>query len=171
MNDAIRKAYELEREGLEFYISSAIKSKNALVKKTLFSLAQEEIKHMMKIDEASLSLDTSGKWPGAEISFKGSDIEIAIKEFFVKTDREILSESKDNADLMKTAMEFERKSFELYDDLGKKAQSNAEKIFYEELKKQEEIHFDALENVYYYLTKTGDWFGRDESNVWNWMNL
>ena len=170
MHAAMRKAYELEREGLEFYIGSAIKSKNALIKKALFSLAQDEIRHMMKIDEISLSLDTSGKWPGEETGLKGSDIEIAIKEFFVKTGREVLNESKDNADLIKTAMEFERKSFELYDDLGTKAQSNSEKIFYEELKKQEEMHFDALENIYYYLTKTGDWLSRDESNVWNWMN-
>ena len=170
MNEAIRKAYEMERQGLEFYIASAIKSKNALVKRTLFSLAQEEISHMMKIDEVSLSLEPSGKWPGEDIGFKGSGIEIAIKEFFVNTDRKILNESKDRAVLIKTAMEFERKSFELYEDLGKKAQSNSEKIFYEELKKQEETHFDALENVHYYLTKTGDWFGRDESNVWSWMN-
>lgn len=171
MNVAVKKAYELEREGLEFYIRSAIKSINALVKKTLFSLAQDEIKHMMKIDEVSLSLDANGKWPGEETGFKCSGIEIAIKEFFAKTAREIFNENRDNADVIKTAMEFERKSFELYEDLGKKAQSDSEKIFYEELKKQEEMHYDALENVYSYLTKTGDWFGRDESNVWNWMNL
>ncbi len=170
MNIALRKSYELERKGLEFYISSAIKSKNALVKKTLFSLAEEEIKHMMKIDEILLSLDSAGKWPGAEISPKGSDIEIAIKEFFEKTNKEILNENRDNVDLVKKAMEFERVSFELYDELSKEAESNIEKRFYEELKRQEEVHYDALENVYYYLTKTGDWFGKDESNVWNWMN-
>jgi rubrerythrin len=171
MNVALRRAYELERKGLEFYINSAGNSSNALVKRTIFSLAKEEIAHMVKIDEISLSLDTSGKWIDEEIGFKSSDIEIELKKFFEKTEKEILDLNKDNADLIKKAMEFERKSYELYDDLGKKAGSNIEKRFYDELKKQEESHFDALQNVYYYLTKTGDWLQKDESNVWGWMNL
>ena len=170
MNAALKRAYELERKGLEFYINSASKSNNALVKRTIFSLAKEEISHMMKIDEISSSLDASGKWIGEEIGFKGSDIEIEIKEFFEKTDKEILDASKDNTDLIKKAMEFEKQSYELYDDLSKKAGSDIAKRFYDELKKQEENHFDALQNVDYYLTETGDWFEKDESNVWSWMN-
>ena len=171
MNIAMKRAYELEREGLEFYIQSAYHNSNALVKRTLFSLAKEEITHMMKIDEISASLDASGKWTGEEISLKGSDIEIEIKAFFEKADKDILNTNKDNVDAIKKAMELERKSYEFYDDLGKKAGSDIEKRFYEELKKQEENHFDALQNVHYYLTKTGDWFEKDENNVWSWMNL
>jgi len=171
MNIAMKRAYELEREGLEFYIKSACHSSNALVKRTLFSLAKEEITHMMKIDEISSSLDASGKWSGEEISLKGSDIEVEIKAFFEKADKDILNTNKDNVDVIKKALELERKSYEFYDDLSKKAGSDIEKRFYEELKKQEENHFDALQNVHYYLTKTGDWFESDESNVWSWMNL
>lgn len=171
MNMSLRKAYELERKGLESYIDAASKSSNALVRKTIFSLAKEEIAHMMKIDEMALSLDASGKWLNEETGFKGSDIELEIKEFFEKIDKNILDANKSNADFIKKAMEFERKSYELYDDLGKKAGPDIEKHFYDELKKQEEKHFDALQNVYYYLTRTGDWFEKDESNVWSWMNL
>ena len=170
MNVVLKRAYEFERKGLEFYIDSASKSSNALVKRTIFSLAKEEITHMMKIDEIALFLDASGKWIGEETGFKGSDIEIEIKEFFEKTNKEILDANKDNTDLIKKAMEFEKKSYELYDDLSKKAGSDIEKSFYDELKKQEESHFDALQNVDYYVTRTGDWFEKDESNVWSWMN-
>ena len=170
MNAALKRAYELERKGLEYYINSAAKSPNALVRRTILSLAKEETAHIVKIDEISLSLDNSGKWISEEIDFKGSDIEIAIKEFFEKTDKEILNKNKDDTDVIKKAMEFERKSYELYDDLSKKAGSDIEKRFYEELKKQEESHFDALQNVDHYLTRTGDWFEKDESNVWSWMN-
>jgi len=171
MNTALKRAYELERKGLEFYITLVRKSKNVLARRTLMSLAREEIGHMMKIDEISLSLDGSGKWTGVEIAFTGSDIEIGIKGFFEQADKDALLESRDNADLIKKAMEFERKSYELYDGLSKKAPSDTEKRFYDELRKQEEAHFDALQNVFYYLTKTGDWFENDESNVWSWMNL
>lgn len=171
MNAALKRAYELERKGLEFYIDSASNSNNALVRRAIFSLAKEEIVHMLKIDEISLSLDTSGKWAGGEVSLKGSDIEIEIKSFFEKIGKELLEKNKDNADLIKKAMELERKSFEFYEDLGKKAGSDIERRFYDALKAQEEGHFDALQNVYYYLAKTGDWFEKDESNVWSWMNL
>ena len=171
MNAALKKAYELERKGLEFYINSAGNSNNALVKRAIFSLAKEEIAHMIKIDEISSSLDASGKWIDEETGFKSSDIEIEIKKFFEKTGKEILDKNRDNSDLVKKAMDFERKSYELYDDLSKKAGSDIERRFYDELKKQEESHFDALQNVYYYLTKTGDWFEKNESNVWSWMSL
>lgn len=171
MNTALKRAYELERKGLNFYIDSADKSTNALVKQTLFSLSHEEIAHIMKIIKISASLDATGKWSDEDIAFTNSDIEIEIKKFFETSDKNKLNENRDNADLIKKAMEFERTSYELYVDLGKKAGSDIEKRFYDELKKQEEEHFDALQNVHYYLTKTGDWFESDESNVWSWMNL
>ena len=68
-------------------------------------------------------------------------------------------------------MEFEKKSYGLYSELSKKSTPGPEMEFYSELMKQEEEHCEALENVYYYLTNTGDWFEREESKVWNWMNM
>ena len=69
------------------------------------------------------------------------------------------------------AIRLERDSYVFYADLAKKAASDAERRFFEELMKQEEAHYEALKNVNYYLTNTGDWFGKDESKAWNWMNL
>jgi rubrerythrin len=169
MNAILNKSYDLERRGLDFYISSAVKSGNLLVKRTLFSLAQEEIQHMMKIDEISSTIDNDGKWP--DTGFKASDIEISIKDFFEKVKLAISKAGKDEADVIKEAMEFERKSYELYSDLENKGSSDNEKYFYGQLKKQEEKHYEALENVYHYLSRTGDWFEREESKAWNWMNL
>ena len=171
MDTVMMKAYELERKGLEFYVDSAVKIKNILAKRTLLSLAQEEIGHMMKIDDIAVSLGVSGKSVNTAGSLGGSKVEAEIRNFFERADKELLNGNLDNVDLIKKAMELERKSFELYDDLGKKAKSEAEKRFYDELKKQEEGHFDALQNVHYYLTKTGDWFGKEESRTWDWMNL
>ena len=169
MNTALAKSYDLERRGLDFYISSAVKCGNSVAKRTLFSLAKEEIEHMMKIDEISSVIDKSGGWP--DVGFKTSDIEIAIRDFFEKAKPVILKADKDSAAIIKEAMEFERKSYDLYSDMEKKGSSSNEKRFYSQLKHQEEAHYEALENVHYYLLKTGDWFGQDESKVWNWMNL
>ena len=169
MNTALAKSYDLERKGLDFYLSSAAKCGNHLAKRTLFSLAQEEIQHMMKIDEISSIIDKSVDWPAA--GFKASDIEISIKDFFVKSKLSVSSPDKDNAAIIKEAMAFEKKSYDLYSDLEKNSSGENEKHFYIQLKDQEAKHYEALENVYYYLLKTGDWFGQDESKVWNWMNL
>lgn len=171
MNTALARAYELEKKGLTFYINSLNDSENLLVRRTIYSLAKDEISHMIKIDDISLSLDASKKWTKEDAGFNGSDIEIAIKKYFDRTDKTLFEQNKDNVAVIKSAIEFERQSYEFYDDLSKKVASDKEKRFYDELKKQEEGHFDALQNVYYYLTKTGDWFENDESNVWSWMNL
>lgn len=171
MNTALKKAYDLEKKGLDIYINLAAISKNALARRTLFSLASAEIEHMMKIDDIALSVDKKGPWAAAEISFKASDIEIEIKDFFVNTKKEALDQHNDDAPIIKKAMDFERKSYELYSDLSKKAESGIERRFYEALMKQEELHYDALENVNYYLTRTGDWFCHEESKRWNWMNV
>ena len=169
MNTALAKSYDLERRGLDFYISSAVKCGNPLAKRTFFSLAQEEIQHMMKIDEISSAIDKGGGWP--DTGFKASDIEISIKDFFEKAKPASSAADKDSAAVVKEAMEFERKSYELYSDLEKKGSSENEKRFYEQLKQQENKHYEALENVYYYLSKTGNWFEQEESKAWNWMNL
>ena len=169
MNAILAKSYDLERRGLDFYISSAVKCKNLVAKRTLFSLAREEIQHMMKIDEISSVIDKNGGWPDA--GFKASDIEISIRDFFEKAKPVSSAADKDSAAVVKEAMEFERKSYELYSDLESKGSSDNEKRFYGQLRQQEEAHYEALENVYYYLSKTGDWFGQEESKAWNWMNL
>lgn len=171
MNEALNKAYDLEKKGLEFYLKYAMASKNALVRRTIFSLAQAEINHIMKIDEISLAIAKGGQWPAGGTAVPSSDIEAKIKEFFGSAGKEILRKDSDNAAVLLEAMRFERDSYNFYEDLAAKAGSEAEKRFYEELKKQEESHYEALENVHYYLTATGDWFGKDEAKVWNWMNL
>lgn len=170
MNTALNRAYELEKKGLEFYIASAVKTKNALARRTLFSLAQEEIKHMMKVDEISFALGNTEKWPNTT-AIGSESIEESIKEFFNSTGKENIERDKDVAYIIEEAMEFEKKSYELYSELSKKAAPGPEREFYTELMKQEEGHCEALENVYYYLTNTGGWFEKEESRSWNWMNM
>ena len=169
MNSVLAKSYDLERRGLDFYISSAVKCVNTVAKRTLFSLAQEEIGHMIKIDEILSAINKNGEWPAP--GFKSSDIEISIRDFFDKAKPIVAKADKDSAAIVKEAMEFERKSYELYSDLEKKGSSENEKRFYGQLRQQEEKHYEALENVFYYLSKTGDWFEQEESKAWNWMNL
>ena len=36
---------------------------------------------------------------------------------------------------------------------------------------EENDHLTVIENVYFYLTRTGDWFASQEDRVWNWMNM
>mgnify|MGYP001593553354 CR=1 FL=1 len=170
MDTALHRAYELEKKGMEFYIESAIKSKNALARRTLFSLAQEEIKHMMKVDEISFALDNTEKWPKITALVHGS-IEESIKQFFNNTGKEFIDRDSEGAHIIEEAMEFEKNSYELYSELSKKSEPGQQREFYTELMNQEREHCDALDNVYYYLMNTGDWFEKEESRSWNWMNM
>jgi rubrerythrin len=171
MNASLKKAYELEVKGLEFYVSKAAVVVNPLARRTLLSLAQAEISHMLKIDEISAEIDKTGKWPAQDTAIKFSDIEMSVKEYFQKAGKTVIDADKGGSDIIKEAMEFERISHDLYSSLNERATMEPEKRLYAALRDQETEHFAALENVYYYLTSSGDWFAREESKAWNWMNL
>jgi rubrerythrin len=171
MNTCLTKAYDLEKKGLSFYVDAAGVCPNALARRTLLSLSKEEINHMMMIDEIALSVDKSGAWTCGADAIGVSKVEEELKDFFDGSAKTELAANRESAGVLKKAMELERKSYELYTASMEAATSDNEKRFYDALRKQEEKHYEALENVYYYLTETGDWFAKEENKSWNWMNL
>lgn len=171
MNPSLRGSYDIERKGIEFYIDAAVPCTNPVARRTLFSLAIEEVRHMMKIDEIALELDRSGAWPAQDEAGAPSALESSVREIFEQATTELLEkDDRDNAKVIKRAMEFERKTYDIYADLRKGATDAHEQEFFARMMAQEEAHYEALENVYHYLDHTGDWFEREESKAWGWMN-
>ena len=159
----------LEVKGVNFYLKLAQKSANALTKKLFYSLAVEEVIHAQKIDEMYGIINNENK---GSVSFPKNmpKIEATLKEFFRKANKPALKKEAANISGYETAMELEKKSYKIYSDFSKKANSAAEKKFFEFLMNEEKGHLEALMNVYRYLTQPGDWMAEEEGKVWNWMN-
>ena len=63
------------------------------------------------------------------------------------------------------------KSFSRNKAVFRSGKTTAEDEFFTGLKAEEGKHLEAIENVFFYLERTGDWFASNEDRVWNWMNL
>jgi rubrerythrin len=165
-------ALDYENEGLDFYTKAAARSTNALSRRLFRTLASQEIEHAKRIEEIYSLLEQGKRLPTPEkLKRMGGHVELEkdIKDFFKKTDTGSLRDDIGNVEAMKVALEIEKKSFDLYSELLEDAKNASEREFLSALKKEEQQHIDALENVYYYLTDPEMWFSSDESRVWNWM--
>lgn len=163
----IKLALFMEQKGTEYYLDFAIKSDNPLTKRLFYSLAAQEIEHARVVDDLA-----SGISSGAILSASDSgNIESGIRGFWKKISRSLKKLSGSQEKIYETAMNLERKSYDTYKILYDKSSDSESKKIYKALMDQESAHLEALENVYNYLTRNGDWFEQDESRVWNWMNM
>lgn len=161
MKNGISFAKELEKEGVNFYIELGIKAENLLTKKLFYTLAKQEIEHIITLENFILLNEYKTN--------KEEKVEEEIKNFFY----EIKEKSKTENQLQgyQTALELEKKSYVQYEKLFSSAKTDEEKKLYKFLMEQEKEHMEAIINVYSYLSETADWFQKEESKVWNWMNL
>ena len=166
---ALKETLEFERKGSEFYIKLGIETGQVLAKNLFFSLAKQEIDHIIRIEEIFGSIQRKSLWP--EVSAKQTnEIEEQIREVFERLDRAARQEKLDNVKGYELAIDFEKRGYEMYRNLSGKATDEREKQFFGALAEEESKHLEALDNVYHFLTEAEDWLATDESKAWNWMS-
>jgi len=165
----LKTAITLEREGCNFYLRMAEKTRNLLAQRLFLSLAGEEIQHMVRIQEIYNALK-EGKEEEIYSPKRAKNLENEIRELFEKLGAETLRKNVDNISGLKTAIKLEMKSYELYQRMAQQVSHPSQKQFFEALMKEENNHFVALENTYRYLTDSPHWYAVEESKVWNWMS-
>ncbi len=169
-SDALKVSIDFERRGVGLYLQLAGKTKNPLSRRLYYNLAQQEIQHVLKFEDIYEDLKQHNNWPRWTVE-EGEKLEFVIKEFFHSVKKDNLIKLADNVKGLELAMDIEKKGYAMYQGFLNKAKDANEKLFYRELLKQENSHYEALANVHLYLTQTSDWFSEEESKVWNWMNL
>jgi len=168
IESAVRAAINFERKGVSFYMELAAQTENRLGRRLFYTLAKEEVEHILIIDDIHRKLTRGETLPG-NISLQ-TDIEKDMKEFFQSFSTEELKEKNNsNIDGYEMAMTIENKGYEMYKNFYEKAQGEKEKEFFQKMMDEEKQHFEALQNVYFYLTSRDHWHSEEESQVWNWM--
>ncbi len=170
ITDALKISIDFEKRGVGLYLLLATKTKNPLAKRLFYNLAMQEIQHILKFEDIYQDLKDNNKWPRWTVE-EGEKLEFVIRAFFHEAKKDESIKLADNVKGLELAMQMEKKGYAMYEQFLAKAKDANEKLFYKELLKQENSHYEALANVHLYLTQTSDWFTDEESKVWNWMNL
>ncbi len=168
IQEAVNGAINFERKGVSFYMELAAQTENRLGRRLFYTLAKEEVEHILIIDDIRRRLDR-GEKADQELDLK-TTIEEQMKEYFGAFNPEQMQEkSMSNLDGYEMAMEIENRGYEMYDRFLQEATEERAQEFFKKMKEEEKRHFEALQNVYYYLTNRDHWHSESESAVWNWM--
>jgi rubrerythrin len=167
LKDALNSALNLEHVGHDYYVKIAGKAENTLTKEVFTALAGQELVHIERIQEIFNNLQFEGVNPHAQ----PDEMQKMIKGIFARfSSHERSTWAMDNSEAYEYAQDLERQSIAMYDKLAGESTNPVEKQFFDELSREENYHLNALENVFFFLQRTGDWFDHEESRVWNWMN-
>ena len=161
MEKGIEFAKEFEKNGANLYIELGMKAENLITKRLFYSLAKQEIEHLETIENYVLEKNYE--------KFEQQNIEEEMKGFFNSLKEKQKTENQ--IDGYKIALEVEKNGYSHYEKFYKEAKDEKERKLFKFLMEQEKTHIDAIVNIYSYLTETGDWFEKEESKIWNWMNM
>lgn len=163
----LEAAIKLEEGDRKFYLRASKEAKNVPSRKILASLADEELKHIERINEIYDGLKEDKCWT----EFK----EFILKEAKTKmklvfkplsaSEKKRLKADPSNLEAIKLAMKKERISYDFYNEQAKVIDIPIAKAFYNRLKTEEEHHYDLLEETYSYLSDAASWFVKEEGRV------
>ncbi len=162
---ALDLALQVEQEGHDYYTKNARQAANPLAHKVFISLAEQELQHAAWIKQLAEGASVP------EIDRKTGSIEKVVKSLFDElSEQERAGWKRQNTEVYKQAMELEKKSYHLYKELSTSMATAEQRSFFQQLMEMENEHLISLQNVYYYLTETKDWFSQQEPAAgWNWM--
>lgn len=158
MVDILHTAIQMEVEGKEFYQQASRKSSNKLAKELFQRLANEEAEHQKKFEEIYEALKRGEDWPDVQLP---SEKAKKLKSIFAQATKELGNKFKvaeSELEAIKTAMDMEIKTYDLYRSRSEQSTLPREKRFYEALAAEERGHHLALLDSYDYLTDPAGWF-------------
>ncbi|MDD5771857.1 MAG: ferritin family protein [bacterium] len=157
-------ALEMEKDGLKFYLESAAKASNKLIKDLLISLAKDEEEHYNSFLIIYDSFKKNNNWPD-NIEIKANHDSKTIFKKYANENRKKIKKAKYEMDIVKTALEIEKKSFEFYKEISEEIKENNIKMFFKKLAEIENEHYELLDNTFNYLNNPTEWFVKEEKPI------
>ena len=155
--EQLEMAMQIEREGREFYLKAAERTRDERGKSLWKSLARDEVLHLEHLIEQRRSLVEEGQWASFGMDGLKHLLTLEIPRIFPET-VEAIEADTDEVKALETAIEIEIKARQLYEELAEKTAHPRGKALYEDLTRWEEEHRRILQSEYDYLTNTGAWF-------------
>jgi len=158
----LKIAIQMEIDGKEYYQKAGRETGDAVGKELFTWLASEEDKHRSKFEQIYQAIKDKKGWP--DISAGPGEGKI-LHTLFSKTaraagDKSNVTESERN--VIKKAMDMEKKTQDFYTTQGEKASFDAERSFYTAIAAEEWGHYLALVDYGEYLIDPDGWFRKAE---------
>jgi len=156
----IQAAIQLERDGRKSYLDIAAKTSNAMARKMFESLADDELRHIERLQQLSPGHRTAEE-VNKELYQRLSHIFADMPEEVRRT----AEVAESDVEALNLAIDMEVKSREAY--LKWAAESDTEELrtLCNMLAEEERFHEELLENTREYLAYSIDWFLQDKGVV------
>ncbi len=156
--NALEYAIKMEYEGENYYTEQMEKNRNNKLFTVCKMLAEDERKHAQILNS---------KLKGLPYELKDTDALAEAKSIFANL-RDIKTEDKEitsQLDFYRIALKLEKESIDLYTDLLGKTEDSKEKELFSFLIKQEEHHYQILDELVVLLSRTEEWVESAEFGV------
>jgi len=158
ISEAVERAKRMETDAMAFYTEAASKVFHPFGKRLFESLVKDEARHLQLLKDILRGLDIDPK-----VECIG-DVETIFSDLKDQMMNHI-SASTDEKEALKIALQMEKEGYNYYKDASEKAEDPKEKKLFEVLTKEEERHYQILNNTYNYLEDTGNWFMWEELSI------
>jgi len=161
--EVLKIALEMEEEGYKTYSDGAKKIKNSLGRRVMERLAEDEIAHMKRIREAYEALEGKRSWDNVSMENEGDrptfqNIINRLRNELNQSIEELGAHGVDDEEVIETALNLENHGRFFYSEAAKKASDPKVKEFLEILAKEEESHYQALQNINNFMADPANWF-------------
>ena len=158
VSEAVERAMKMETDAMKFYREAAQRTSHPFGRKMFESLVRDEARHLRLLEEILKGLEIDPR-----VQCIG-DIRTVFSELREKMMNRI-SATTDKKEAIRIALEMETKGFHYYREAAQNAADPKEKALFEVLTKEEERHYQLLNNTYSFLEDTGNWFMWEELSI------
>ncbi len=161
---AAKTAIGMEEEGYSIYMKAAAKSTNPLGSATLKAIAEKELLHKKAIEDFYSGLTGTSV---EKISFADAQLwSSKLRSEILKSIKDSLDKlSGSDEDLLKAyeiSMVMEKKGYDFYDKIAKTTDNENAKQLFSFLAKEENSHYELLQETHLYLSDPSEWFHKEE---------
>ena len=151
--EALDKARKMELDGIEFYAALAGKCSVESGKRMFESFAEDEKRHLKVIKDMAEGL-------GATMEGQAMPRD-SIRTIFAEAKERVddyVQTNPDEQEAVRVAMAMETDSYKLYKAAAQDASDEGARDLFERLSREENQHYEMLENTLEYLSSNARWF-------------
>jgi len=163
--ESMKLAIDFERRGYDVYVNAAEKTKNKLGKETLMAIAAKELDHIKAIEQFTKNLEIKEDINKATGIINPMEKKKYVKDIFIKIKNQLDEKALPDSDLEKAyevGMQLEQESYDFYKKHAAEAKDPQIREFFGFLMKEENNHYELLQDTLKYLNNPGQWFKEQE---------
>lgn len=159
IEDAIRTAIQMEKDGYSFYKKAAAQTSSDMGKTVFKGLAADELLHLEVFQKIFDDNIGKNEW----IELVNSSKKYTDSNIFPKDLQKIEGANPDTneIDALRIAMDSEQKAIEYYSKIKESLTDEELKNIIDEIILQEKNHYLILEGEFHHINSTGYWFDFD----------